>query len=278
MELSIATFEDCENSMTPARRSFLLRREQAKESWTRRIRSQALARQAGLFRLLHPTDPRHRINVGEWSDDLRGLVNPDGSLHIWPLEDQTHRRYAEDHNLLDRFGQEGVHFYVYLGLDEPSGSQLVYNRELFGEVVIVLRELGVLEAAKKSERVIVEPEDESDDWITPEPEPYDPWDDYYDDPWDDFAPDPPSIPHHKPTEWVVTTSTGVFVATSGAYGWTHQGFVKKQQWTYAEAWDEANKRDAWMIEQGLKTRYIVMSRSDYNQNQAFIRSRKEGTL
>ena len=223
MELSIATFEDCENSMTPARRTFLLRREQAKESWTRRIREQALARQAGLFRLLHPTNPRHRINVGELKDDLRGLVNPDGSIHIWPLEDQTHRRYAETHNLLDRFGQEGVHFYVYLGMDEPSGSQLVYNRELFGEVVIVLRELGVLEAAKQAERVIVEPEEEdNDDWITPEPEPYDLWYDDYD-PWERLSQGGRKL-HAR--NWQIMMGHNDKTPVKFVVCWTPEGLVK----------------------------------------------------
>lgn len=252
MDTTIAIYDNCENSMTPSRRSFLLRRELAKDTLAKRARDRALQAQAGLRYVLHWKDPRHVIELGNLDDDLRGLLNPDGSIHVWPMDQEAHRTRAVRCDLLDSRGNEGVHFYAYLSSTELGGSSLWGDDKR--EVTLVLEHLGVMSAIASAA-------------------PYEP--PSYDDPFDDF--DPYYLPHIHPlpphphpraphVEWIVTTYDGTFVATKQ---WQDVLVGGNRWWNFNEAWHQADNRNAYMMRHGLKTRYTVMPREEYKQNQDF---------
>ena len=243
MELTIATFENNENSLTPARRSFLLRREQAKERVIKRARENALRRQAGLRQLLHWDDPRHVIEDGDWTDDLRGLVNPDGSIHLWPYGEMTHVRRSAEYGLLDQYGCEGIHFYLWLGSPEPLGGSGLYG-ETREEVVIILDALGLMERAR--EGTVPVAEDSNDDyyphrppWTPPHPTP---------DPHPFFLEirEPHPHPPNSRVQWIVVT------ADTGSYVGTERNAE--------DALFDAAKRNLAARALGVETRYRVATR------------------
>lgn len=239
---ALATFEDTENSLTPLRRTMLLRRQMATERVTKRARERALALQAGLRKLLHPDDPRHILDPGGYEDDLRGLVNPDGSIHLWPIDEETHRSRAVRLNLLDRFGDEGIHFYLNLGEDDISGSRVPWREEdLLNDIRTILNKHGIMAEAAAATSTWNRREP------TPSPpEPYDP-DPFGFDGADNYYPVSPPPPP-KITWWdVVTLMEGTRVTSvAGA--------------TSEKAWDEAEKREARAQAMGLKVKYIVRKR------------------
>lgn len=236
MDTMFAKYDQTETSWTPLRRSTLLRREMARERVAKRIREKILTVQMALSTLLGPTDPRHVIETGNYEDDLRGMVNPDGSIHVWPLEQESHVERAHRLDLLDEWGNEGTHFYVWLGRDDqPSGCGLLYVPILREEVATLLNYWGILkEAASRSP--------------------------YYGDDDADHVHD--REPHPWSYEVVIAAASPPFIKVAAASRWkfTHNGWTSfPNGWSWVEAWNEADKRNRQAEQLGIETRYMAIN-------------------
>lgn len=119
--LAISTpslFGNSENTMTPARLSFLAKREQARQRIRSRRDASMIERAAKLAGFVFaPGDSRHVIHHDPSDSYGRGIVYADGTIHFWDgwIE---HFEYAQKHGLSGNIvsyaarGVDGWGFYV----------------------------------------------------------------------------------------------------------------------------------------------------------------------